>query len=66
MWEGLGLVDFSLVPHYRSSHPEAPSAEKLARHFVRHGIAHRALRDGEAIVWTGARAMLPAELRSIA
>jgi dipeptidase E len=27
-WEGLGLVDFSIVPHYMSNHPEAPMAEK--------------------------------------
>jgi dipeptidase E len=66
VWDGLGFVDFCVVPHYRSAHPETDAAERLARHLHARRIEHRTLRDGEAIVWTGARAMLPVELRSIA
>lgn len=22
-WEGLGLIDYSIAPHYRSNHPES-------------------------------------------
>ena len=42
VWEGLGLVDFSIVPHHRSAHPEAPAAEKMARHLAQRRIEHRA------------------------
>lgn len=65
-WEGLGLIDFAIVPHYKSAHPEAAAAERLVRHLAQRRIPFRALRDGEVVVWTGARAMLPAELRSSA
>lgn len=49
VWEGLGLVDFSIAPHYRSDHPESPVIEKVVKYFQRNNIAHKTLRDGEAI-----------------
>ena len=64
--EGLNLIDFAIVPHYRSPHPEAAAAERCARYFAAQKRPFRALRDGEAIVWTGARAAATAELRRIA
>jgi len=64
--DGLDLIDFAIVPHYRSPHPEAAAAERCARHFAVTKRPFRALRDGEAIVWTGARAGATAELRRIA
>ena len=64
--EGLNLIDFAIVPHYRSPHPEAAAAERCARYFAAQKRPFRALRDGEAIVWTGARAGATAELRRIA
>lgn len=64
--DGLDLIDFAIVPHYRSPHPEAAAAERCARHFASQRRPFRALRDGEAIVWTGARAGATAELRRIA
>ena len=29
-WEGLGLIDAAIVPHYRSDHAEAEAAERVA------------------------------------
>ncbi|MDP1730313.1 MAG: Type 1 glutamine amidotransferase-like domain-containing protein [Devosia sp.] len=55
-WEGLGLVDFAIVPHYRSRHPETNAAEQAHKHFATHRVPCRTLRDGEVIVWTGPRA----------
>ena len=63
---GLGLIDFAIVPHYRSAHTESAAAERTARHLAAKRLPFRALRDGEVIVWTGERAMVPAELRRIA
>jgi dipeptidase E len=64
--DGLNLIDFAIIPHYRSPHPEAAAAERCARHFARNGRPFRALRDGEAIVWTGMRAGATGDLRRIA
>lgn len=47
IWDGLGLLPFSIVPHHRSEHPEAGSAEKAVEWAVEHRVEHRALRDGE-------------------
>lgn len=50
VWEGMGLVGYSIAPHYRSDHPESPTIEKVVKYFQDNGIAYRALHDGEAIV----------------
>jgi dipeptidase E len=52
IWDGLGLIDHAIVPHYRSPHPETAAAERAVRHLCSRGLRYRALRDGEVIVWT--------------
>jgi dipeptidase E len=52
VWEGLGLIDHMIVPHYRSEHPESRAAERTVRLLCGRGARYRALRDGEAVVWT--------------
>lgn len=49
-WEGMGLVDFSIVPHYRSEHPEAPAAGKAVAYMEANDLPYRALSDGEVFV----------------
>jgi len=53
IWEGLGLVDFAIVPHFASDHAEAEAAARAVAWMAEQGIAHRALRDGEAVVRRG-------------
>ena len=54
IWEGLGLLDYSMVPHYRSpDHPESAACDGVAAGYRAAGIAHRTLRDGEALVIQG-------------
>lgn len=55
VWDGLGLIDHSVVPHFRSPHPESAAAERAVRHMMSRGMRYRALRDGEVIVWTETR-----------
>ena len=50
IWEGLGLVDYSIAPHFASDHPESLAMNKTIEYFVRHKMLFVALRDGEAIV----------------
>ncbi len=49
VWGGLGLVDFSIVPHYRSGGGEGAVMEQIAAHLEQTGLPHRVLRDGQAI-----------------
>jgi dipeptidase E len=47
---GLGLVDFRVVPHWRSGHPLSPSAEQLANSLQVASLPHRCLSDGQVVV----------------
>ena len=53
VWEGLGLLPFSIVVHYRSDHPEARAVEDEVTFYRQNGIAYRTLRDGEAFAVEG-------------
>jgi dipeptidase E len=53
VWEGLGLIDAAIVPHYRSDHPEADAAERAVAWMVANQIPHRALRDGDVLIQNG-------------
>lgn len=53
VWDGLNLVDFSIVPHYKSDHPEAALAEKAAEYLAANHMPFKTLRDGQVIVKNG-------------
>ena len=53
VWTGLGLTPFTIVPHYRSLHPEAAAAEKVVSYMAARKARYRALSDGEVIVRVG-------------
>jgi len=50
VWDGLGLVPYSIVPHFESDHPDAALVTAMIRHFVQNGMPYVTLRDGDAIV----------------
>lgn len=51
IWEGLGLVDFALMPHYQSDHPESESINKGIKYCQENNIKYKALRDGEVLIF---------------
>ena len=53
IWDGLGLVDFSIAPHYKSDHPESAIIDRVVEYFEHKNMPFKALRDGEAIVING-------------
>jgi dipeptidase E len=53
VWEGLGLIDAAIVPHYRSEHAEAEAAERAAAWMTANGVPHRTLRDGDVLIQNG-------------
>ena len=50
LWDGLGLLDYSIAPHFRSPHPDFARVELVVEYFIQQGVPYRALRDGDAIV----------------
>jgi dipeptidase E len=51
VWDGLGVLDYAFVPHIDSpGHPETGLVAAVARRYRETGVAHRTLRDGQAII----------------
>ena len=50
VWEGLNILDYVIVPHFESDHPESEAVVKAVAHLVKHKIPFRTLRDGEVII----------------
>lgn len=52
IWEGLGLVQFHVVPHYQSDW-WGKEAEQMIEYLKQHKIDYYALRDGQVVVVDG-------------
>ncbi len=50
VWEGVGILDYTIVPHYRSDHPESERAENVIDFMIKENILFKALKDGEVII----------------
>ncbi|MCT9092765.1 Type 1 glutamine amidotransferase-like domain-containing protein [Streptomyces sp. ASQP_92] len=50
LWDGLGLLDYAFVPHYRSPIPESEPIERVVERYEHEKVPYRALRDGEVTV----------------
>lgn len=52
-WKGMGLVEYSIAPHYRSNHPESPAIEETVKYFKENGMPYKALSDGQVVIVDG-------------
>lgn len=50
IWDGLGILDYVIVPHYQSDHFESETMEKSVQYLIKNKILFIALKDGEVIV----------------
>jgi dipeptidase E len=50
LWDGLGLISYMPVPHYRSDHPESQLMEEVVSFLEREGLPYRTLKDGDVIL----------------
>ena len=50
IWEGLGYLDYIILPHYKSDHPESANVDKVVEYCQKSSIPFKTLRDGEVIV----------------
>ncbi len=50
IWKGLGLLNYMILPHYKSKHAESRLITKTIQYFIDHKLLFKALRDGEVII----------------
>lgn len=50
IYDGLGLIDFTFVPHYKSLHDESELVEKTVDYLNEHSIKYKTIRDGEVLI----------------
>ncbi len=50
IWDGLGLVDFVFVPHYKSDHPESAAIDKEIEYLENNDIDYKPFKDGEVYI----------------
>ncbi len=53
MWDGINLVNYSILPHYKSNHPESHMIDNIVDYMKENNVPFRTLHDGEAIVVDG-------------
>ena len=50
IWEGLGLVPFVYLPHYKSDHTASKKIDEELDFCVRNGLPYKAVKDGEVLI----------------
>ena len=50
IWDGLGILDYIILPHYKSDHPESADIDKEVEFCKKNKIPFKTLRDGEVII----------------
>lgn len=50
IWEGLGIINYTIAPHYCSEHFESDAVGRSVKYLIDNKMLFIALRDGEAIV----------------
>lgn len=50
VWDGLGILPYSIAPHYKSNHPESELIDELVENFIKEKIPYKTLSDGDTIV----------------
>lgn len=48
--QGMGLVDYSIAPHYKSDHPESADVDRTVDYFLHKNMPYKTLRDGEVLI----------------
>lgn len=52
-WRGLGLINYSACPHYKSDHPESADVDKEVNFYKEKHLPYKTLKDGEVIIVNG-------------
>lgn len=55
---GLGILEYSIIPHYKSDHPESSAIDEVVDYLEQHKVTYKTLMDGEVIVIRGSNVSL--------
>lgn len=50
MYEGVGLLDFTIVPHYKSEYIGIKIVDDTVEYMEKHNIKYKTIKDGEVII----------------
>ena len=50
IWDGVGLLDYTILPHYKSDHFESEKVDEAVEYMKNNKIPFKPLRDGEVII----------------
>lgn len=50
IWDGLGVLDFAYMPHFKSEHSESASIDAEIKYCIENGIPYRGYMDGEVLI----------------
>jgi dipeptidase E len=50
IWDGLGIINYSFVPHFESDHPESTRVGDEVEFYKKNNIPFKTLHDGEVII----------------
>jgi dipeptidase E len=50
IFDGLGIIKYSIIPHYQSNHPESEKIEEVVEYMKKNKIPFKTLKDGEVII----------------
>ena len=54
-WKGMNLIDYMIVPHYHSEHPESSKINDLIVYLKENNLPYKTLHDGEVVGTEGKR-----------
>lgn len=49
--EGLGVLPYMVLPHYKSDHPESAAIDREVEYCITEKIPFVVLRDGETLIF---------------
>jgi dipeptidase E len=50
IWDGLGLIPYSIAPHFQSAHVESARVDVMVEYFTRHQLPFVPLKDGDVLI----------------
>lgn len=53
LYEGLNILPYNIVPHYKSQHGKSEMMDKVVEFFMSENMNYKTLQDGQAIVIDG-------------
>ena len=50
IYDGVGLLNYNIVPHYKSNHKESKAIDKVVDYYNKNNITYKTLKDGEVLI----------------